>query len=398
MTRHVIRGLGVGALLVACGGAGPPAAAPAPAVIRPGIEVLLADSMHLVRGRRVGLVTNHTGIDRAGVSDVERLLGAGVRLVALYSPEHGFRGAADPGELVASGTDSATGLPIYSLYGRTRTPTPAMLAGVDVLVVDLMDVGARYFTYISTTIEVMRAAGPAGIPVVVLDRPNPLGGTVQGNVLDRTFQTFVGPLPIPMRHGLTMGELARVAKRDLGLSASLAVVPASGWRRSLAFDATGLPWLAPSPNLPTLEALFHYPGLCLFEGTNLSVGRGTAHPFEVLGAPWLDAQKVLEIAGDMEGLKLQIVNDLAVTRPGDQKYADSSISAIRLLVTDRRRYDPTVAAVHLLAAVRRAHPAEFRWNVSHFDRLAGTDRLRAALESGESPASIVAGWSAARAT
>jgi uncharacterized protein YbbC (DUF1343 family) len=369
---------------------------PAPAVVRPGIEVLLADSLHLVRGRRVGLVTNHTGIDRAGVSDVERLLGAGVRLVALYSPEHGFRGAADPGELVASGTDSATGLPIYSLYGRTRTPTAHMLEGVDVLLIDLLDTGARYFTYYATAIEVMRAAGPAGIPVVILDRPNPLGGVVQGNVLDPAFRSFVGPLSVPMRHGLTMGELARVARRDLRLDVALTVVPAAGWRRAQTFEVTGLPWLAPSPNLPTLEALFHYPGLCLFEGTNLSVGRGTSHPFEVVGAPWMDAASVLHKAGDIRGLKLSIVNELLVTRPGDQKYADSTIAALRLEVVDRSEYDPTAAAIRLLWAVREVHPAQFRWNASHFDRLAGTGALRAALEAGDAPASIVAGWEAER--
>ncbi|HEX5818832.1 MAG TPA: DUF1343 domain-containing protein [Gemmatimonadales bacterium] len=370
--------------------------APAAGPVRPGIEVLLADSAHLVRGRRVGLVTNHTGVDGAGTSDVDRLLGAGVALAALFSPEHGFRGAAAPGEHVTSSTDSATGLPIYSLYGAARAPKPEMLQGLDVLLVDLQDVGARYFTYLSTTIEVMRAAGASGIPVVVLDRPNPLGGAVQGNVLDPAFRTFVGPLAMPMRPGLTLGELARLAVRELELRVALTVVPASGWRRSMRFDATGLPFVPPSPNLPRLEGLLHYPGLCLFEGTNLSVGRGTAMPFEVIAAPWLDAAGIRDAMGEVDGVKLMLANGLTPRAPGDSKYADTVLTGLRLQVVDPARYDPTEVAVRLLAAVRARHPAEFRWIPAHFDRLAGTDALRKGLDAGRSAASFRAAWARQR--
>lgn len=235
---------------------------PAPPV-RPGLEVLLSDSLHLVRGRRVGLVTNQAGVDRDGLSDVDRLRRAGVRLVALFSPEHGFRGIADPGAPVATTTDSATGLPIYSLYGRTSAPTDAMLDGIEVLLVDLQDAGARFYTYLWTTTEVMRAAAGKGIPVVVLDRPNPIGGAVQGNVLDTAFRSPVGLMAIPMRHGMTLAELARLANDDLGLKAPLSVVPAAGWRRTMYFEETGLPFVPPSPNLRSIEALIHYPGVCL---------------------------------------------------------------------------------------------------------------------------------------
>ena len=393
MTGHVARAM---VAMLALAGCATGQVAPAAGPVRPGIEVLIADSAHLVRNRRVGLMTNHTGIDRAGTSDVERLLGAGVTLVALFSPEHGFRGAAPPGEHVTSSTDTATGLPIYSLYGATRTPTPEMLRGLDVLLVDLQDVGARYFTYLSATIEVMRAAGPLGIPVVVLDRPNPIGGAVQGNVLDPAFRTYVGPLAMPMRPGLTLGELARLAVRELGLSVSLSVVPAAGWRRSMGFAATGLPFVPPSPNLPRLEGLLHYPGTCLFEGTNLSVGRGTPMPFEVIAAPWLDARRVLENLGDVAGAKITVVNGLKPAKPGDGKYADTVLTGVRLQVVDPARYDPTDAAVRLLAAVRATH-AEFRWIPAHFDRLAGTDSLRLALEAGRSLSSIREGWARQRA-
>jgi uncharacterized protein YbbC (DUF1343 family) len=317
--------------------------------VLPGIDVLLRDSLQLVRGRRVALVTNQSGIDHAGVSDVARLLGAGIKLVALFSPEHGFRGTAEPGETVSSTTDSATGLPIYSLYGKTSAPTDTMLAGVEVVLVDLQDAGARYYTYLWTTVGVMRAAARKGIPVVVLDRPNPIGGAVQGNVLDTALRSPVGLLAIPMRHGMTLGELALLAKSDLALSTDLRVVPVSGWRRSMYFDETGLPFVPPSPNLRSLEALIHYPGTCLFEGTNLSVGRGTEHAFEQVGAPHLDTAEVLRALGEFHllGVRFEAVTFTPV-HPGDGKYADTLVQGIRLTVTDREAYDPTQTAMAML--------------------------------------------------
>ena len=363
--------------------------------MRPGIEVLLADSLHLVRDRRVGLVTNQAGVDADGISDVVRLRAAGIRLVALFSPEHGFRGAADPGAAVASSVDPATGLPIYSLYGRTSAPTREMLAGVDLMLIDLQDVGARYYTWLFTTIEVMKAAGPLGIPVVVLDRPNPIGGRVQGNVLEPAHVTAVGQLAIPMRHGMTLGELARLAGADLPLEVPLTVVPVAGWRRELAFDRTGLPFIPPSPNLRSLESLYHYPGTCLFEGTNLSVGRGSQAPFHQIGAPWLDTTAVLariRRAG-LAGVGFRGVS-FTPERPGDGKYADTLVRGIRLDLTDPAAYDPTATAVHLLSAIRGVHPDRFAWMVRHFDRLAGTTVLRVAIENREPAPDIVRSWEA----
>ena len=361
--------------------------------VLPGIDVLLRDSLHLVRGRRVGLVTNQTGVDARGVSDVDRLRAAGVNLVALFSPEHGFRGAAEAGAAVASTMDSATGLPIYSLYGRLSAPTAAMLQGVDLLLVDLQDAGARYYTYIGTTIDVMAAAGERGVPVVVLDRPDPIGGAVQGNVLDTAFISSVGRLAVPMRHGLTLGELARLARGDLGLKADLTVVPVAGWRRSLAWDDTHLPFMPPSPNLKSVEALFHYPGVCLFEGTALSVGRGTDAPFEQIGAPWLDTTAVLARvrAAHLPGVRFTAVT-FTPTRPGDGRFPDTLVAGIRLSVTDRSRYDPTRAAVYLLSAIQAVHPERIGWIPRHFDRLAGGRTLREAIVAGRNPEEIVKGW------
>lgn len=381
----------------ACAG-GPPVVAttgsrvPDP-VVRPGIEVLLDDSLHLVRGRGVGLVTNQSGIDARGVSDVERLRAAGVDLVALFSPEHGFRGAAAPGAAVPSSVDSATGLPIYSLYGRTPAPTDSMLRGIRVMLVDLQDAGARYYTYISTTVEVMRAAAAHGIPVVVLDRPDPIGGAMQGNVLDPAHASFVGRLAVPMRPGLTLGELARLAASDLHLAVRLTVVPAAGWRRDMTWDQTGLPFVPPSPNLRSLESLFHYPGLCLFEGTNLSVGRGTDAPFEQVGAPWLDTTRLLQRlrSAPPPGVSFSAVR-FTPRAPGDGKYADTVVAGIRLRVTDRARYDPTRTAVELLSLIRALQPGPFAFRAAQFDRLAGTPRLREALTRGEPADAITAGW------
>ena len=252
--------LGVWGWSWGCSSAGAPAGARPSQVVRPGIEVLLSDSAHLVRNRRIGLVTNQSGVDAAGVSDVVRLRAAGVRLVALFSPEHGFRGAADPGAAIASSVDSATGLPIYSLYGRTTAPTAEMLSGIDVMLVDLQDVGARYYTWLFTTIEVMKAAGRHGVAVIVLDRPNPIGGRCRGTCSQPGFVTTVGQLAIPMRHGMTLGELARLARSDLGLEASLA---RRAGRRMASTDAArrgpGLPFIPPSPNLRTLESLYPLP-------------------------------------------------------------------------------------------------------------------------------------------
>lgn len=388
--------LGLCGWSLGCGTRGPAAQAPAPAGVRPGIDVLLSDSLQVVRGRRVGLVTNQAGVDAQGISDVTRLQAAGVRLVALFSPEHGFRGAADPGATVASTIDSATGLPIYSLYGRSTAPTAAMLDGVDLLLVDLQDAGARYYTYLFTTIEVMRAAARLNIRVVVLDRPDPIGSPVQGNVLDTAFRTPVGQLAVPMRYGMTLGELARLARADLGLATDLGVVPVASWRRSQPLDAAGLPFVPPSPNLRSLESLYHYPGLCLFEGTNLSVGRGSEAPFEQVGAPWLDTTAVLARARatGLPGVRFAGVT-FTPRRPGDGKYADTLVAGIRLAVTDRGTYDPAATAVYLLAAIRAVHGDRFGWIPTHFDRLAGGAVLREQIEAGTAPDAIVGGWATA---
>ena len=349
----------------------------------PGIDVLLRDSIRLVQGKRIGLITNQTGIDAAGVPTIDRLARApGLHLVALFAPEHGIRGEAAPGERVSDTVDAATGLPIYSLYGASRAPTAAELASLDLLVIDLQDVGARTFTYVTTTILALRAAAAAHRRVVVLDRPNPIGCAVQGPVLDTAYASFIGMLPVPLRHGMTIGELARLANVRLGIGADLVVVPVRGWRRCDWFDRTGLPWVRPSPNLPDLEAVAWYPGTVLFEATNLSVGRGGDAPFREVGAPWLRADAVVRAMREHYHLELDTVR-FTPHAPGDGKFDGVEVRGVRLPAPDRARGDPVREALLLLRTIAELQPVEFR-----------ADTLGLARRLGVRPGAAVA-WPAA---
>jgi uncharacterized protein YbbC (DUF1343 family) len=367
--------------------------------VRAGIDVLLEDGAGILAGLRVGLITNHTGITRTGRSTIDALAEQpGFRLVALFGPEHGLRGRVEGGSDVASGRDTVTGLPFRSLYGETRKPTPDMLADIDALVYDIQDVGTRYYTYEWTMALALQAAAENGKKFVVLDRPDPIGGAlVQGNVLDTAFASFVGLYPVPMRYGLTVGELARLLNAEYGLGADLVVVPVRGWRRDLPFDSTGLPWHAPSPNMPSVESATHYPGTCLFEGTDLSVGRGTPDAFSQIGAPWLDADAIVERlnARALPGVRFEAVR-FSPVEPGDGKFGGEEVAGIRFRIADFATYDPTVAAVAALLEIRALQPDSLTFRESHFDRLAGTDGLRRAVLDGASLDDITAEWQPAR--
>jgi uncharacterized protein YbbC (DUF1343 family) len=365
--------------------------------VRPGIEVLLADSAHLIAGKRLALLSNHTGVDRQGRRDVDLLRTAhGARLTVLYSPEHGFQGTEDRLGL-PDARDSATGLPIYSLYGGSRSAARAALDSFDVVVMDMQDVGARYYTYIRFVASLMRDATRAGKRVIVLDRPNPNGGrAVQGEVRPTLIDLDSVPtgfLPVPMRHGMTLGELARMANDLMAVGADLTVVPAAGWTRAMYYDETGLPWVKPSPNMPDLESALHYPGTCLFEGTNLSVGRGTGFAFQVIGAPWLDPDAVLRRVTPAALTGVDVKADTFTPRaPTDNKHDGVPLRGLRLRVTDREGYDPTRLAVALLTAIRATHPDSLRFQVATFDRLAAGPSLRAAINAGRGADEIWEGW------
>jgi uncharacterized protein YbbC (DUF1343 family) len=368
--------------------------------VLPGLPRLL-DRPDPVRGLRIGLVVNPSSItpdlEHASVALSGR---RGVRVTALFGPEHGI--AADAQDLVEVGhsRDRETGLPVYSLYGETRVPTPEMLAGVDAIVYDVQDVGSRYYTFVYTMLHVMEACARERKRVVVLDRPNPIGGeAVDGNVLDPTYRSFVGMHPLAVRHGMTAGELALMFREELGLDVDLHVVPMKGWRRAMAYEDTGLPWVLPSPNIPTVDTAFVYPGGCLVEGTNLSEGRGTTRPFELVGAPWLDG-KALARALEKERLPGVGFRAAAFT-PTFQKHKGALCHGVQVHVSDRRRFPAFLTYLLLIHHARRVDPGRFAWRDPPYeyehvrlpiDILCGTDRVRKAIEAGVSPKRLVAGW------
>jgi uncharacterized protein YbbC (DUF1343 family) len=363
------------------------------AAVSPGIEVFLADVPAALRGKRVGLITNQSAIGRSGTPDIDLIAShKDLKITALFAPEHGIRGTVAAGAKIENEVDAKTGAPVYSLYGGAdRAPNAEMLKDVDVLVYDLLEVGGRTWTYVSTMALSMEAAKKKGIPFVVLDRPNPIGGEiVEGALIEPGFTSFVGIYPIPARHGLTVGELAKYFNEKHGIGADLIIIKATNWKRSQWFDQTGLPWTNPSPNLRSLAALTHYPGTVYFEGTNLSEGRGTDRPFEQMGAPWLNA---VEVARVMNARNLPGIRFEAITMPIEAtagKHPGLTIPAIRLAITDRQAYRPVATALLLIDEIRRQHPKDFTWRTS-IDRLTGTDKVRQAIESGQLPA-LLARW------
>jgi uncharacterized protein YbbC (DUF1343 family) len=363
-----------------------------PTGVLTGIDVLMRQRLDVLRGRKLGLVTNATGRDGAGRSTIDVLHAeSSWRLVALFSPEHGIRGDAEAGQAVDSSTDQRTGLPLFSLYGETTRPTDSMLRGVDTLVYDIQDVGARTYTYTSTLLEVMRAGAEHGLSVVVLDRPNPIDGEhVEGNVLDPRFASFVGAAPIAMRYGLTIGELARLFNTELSVGADLTVVPLVGWRRSEWFDQTGLEWVNPSPNVRSLSAATLYPGMVLIEGTNLSEGRGTEQPFEWSGAPWMDGPRWADrlTALGLPGVRFTP----SVRTPDSSKFAGQQCQGVAIDIVDRLLVRPMALGVAMLATARSVGAGRLQLTAASFDRLAGTDQVGKALEAGATAAEIASAW------
>jgi uncharacterized protein YbbC (DUF1343 family) len=368
--------------------------------VQSGLDVLLRHRLGLLRGRHFGVLAHQASVD-ARLRHAVDLLGdvRGAHLAALFAPEHGLWGAAQDLVPIAAARDPLSGLRVVSLYGNRREPTPAMLRGLDLLVIDLQDVGARYYTFQWTMALAIRACARAGVRVLVLDRPNPLGGdVVEGNIPDPAFASFVGLYPLPARPGLTLGEVARYLQRAHALG-SVDVVAMRGWRRAMWWEDTGLPWVPPSPNMPTTDTALVYPGGCLIEGTNLSEGRGTTRPFEWVGAPWLDAHAYTEAlaAERLPGVAFRP----ARFRPTFQKWAGQVCDGVQLHVTDRARFKPFLTGLALVALARRSAPRAFRWRRPPYefehrrlpiDILLGTDRVRRALARGQSLGAIERSW------
>lgn len=374
-----------------------------------GLEVLIADCPGKIRGARVGVVCHPASVDAELRHVLDLLQAAGARVAAIFGPEHGARGEAQDMEGVEDlPLDPRLGVPVYSLYGATfdsLTPRREQLEGLDALVIDLQDVGARYYTFVWTMALCMEAAGGAGVRVLVCDRPNPLDGlTTEGNLIKPGFESFVGLHPLPNRHGLTPGEIARYVQRWRGVDCELDIIPMRGWRRSMYFEDTGLPWVYPSPNMPTVDTALVYPGMCLVEATELSEGRGTCRPFEVAGAPGIDPEA---LAADLSRWHLAGCRFRPLYfRPRFQKYAGSTCGGVQIHVTDRRLFDSYLTGVAFLQSVRRVAPDTFAWRAKPYefvadipaiDLLAGDDKLRLALEADADLGDLTAEWARERA-
>jgi uncharacterized protein YbbC (DUF1343 family) len=371
-------------------------------MVKTGLEVLLESRIGLLAGQRVGLVVNPTSLDRELRHAVDLLHGRpGVNLTALFGPQHGIRGETQDNMIEWEGfNDPRTGLPVYSLYGDTRVPYPEMLARVDTLVFDMQDVGTRIYTFIYTMAHCMRAAARDGKRVVVLDRPNPINGVaVEGNMLEPEYASFVGLFPMPTRHGMTVAELARMFNDEFGIGCDLEIVPMEGWRREMWFDDTGLPWVLPSPNMPTLDTATVFPGMVHVEGTTVSEGRGTTRPFELVGAPHVDPYALAESL-EREGLPGCRLRP-CYFQPTFQKHAGRLCGGLQVHVTDRERYPSVLAGVAVLRAIYAQAPGQFEWKQPPyeyvhdrlpFDVIAGTARLREQVAAGTPLAEIEAGW------
>ncbi|MBL7201548.1 MAG: DUF1343 domain-containing protein [Anaerolineae bacterium] len=365
--------------------------------VRSGLDLILSTHSHLLAGRRVGLATSASAVT-SDVTPAVDALRAACDLVALYAPEHGITAHVADGAPVASMRDPRTGLTVHSLYGSTEKPTPEMLAGVDVLLFDIQDVGVRFYTYIWTMSYLLEAAAEEGLPLIVLDRPNPIGGQItEGPLLRPGYESFVGRYLLPVRHGLTVGELARLFNAERGLGADLTVVRAEGWRRAMWFDETGLPWVPPSPAMPKLETAVVYPGTCLFEGTNVSEGRGTATPFESIGAPWIDGHRLADVLNDraLPGVRFRPTT----FTPSASLYAGHTCGGVYLHVLDRGAFRPLRAGLSTVSAIRSLWPEAFRWLESsgegrppYFDLLIGSGWVREQIDAGCPVEEIEARW------
>ncbi|MFN2578235.1 MAG: exo-beta-N-acetylmuramidase NamZ domain-containing protein [Pyrinomonadaceae bacterium] len=365
-------------------------AAPADAQVLTGIDVLERDGFKQLNGLRIGLITNQTGRDRAGHSTIDVLFKApNVKLVALFSPEHGIRGLAD--DKVSDTKDDQTGLPVYSLYGETRRPKPEQLKDIDALVYDIQDIGARFYTYTATLGNAMEEAAKAKLPLFVLDRPNPINGVdVEGAVADTDKFSFTAYYAIPVRYGMTIGELARFFNEEKHLGADVRIVQIENWRRSMWFDSTGLTWINPSPNMRSLTEAALYPGIGLLETTNVSVGRGTDTPFEVVGAPWIDAPK---LAGYLNSRRIPGVRFVPIRfKPNASVFKNEECAGLNIVITDRSRFQSVLTGIEIAVALHSLYPAD--WKVDSYLRLLVNSDTLERLKRGESADELLRSWSA----
>jgi len=367
--------------------------------VRVGLERLLQYHPEQLKDQRVGLITHPAAVRYDLGSAVDALQQAGIRITVLFGPEHGFSGAVADGTAIPNAVDTRTRLPVYSLYGDAKRPSEAALKDIDALVFDVQDVGVRFYTFISTLFHVIESAAQTGTAVIVLDRPNPINGVIlEGPILEPDYLSFVGIVPIPIRYGLTIGELACYMNTELGIGADLTVIQMENWHRSLWFDDTGLPWVPTSPAMPHTSTTELYPGMCLLEGTNVSEGRGTPLPFEICGAPWIDGHVLAVSLNDLAPAGVRF-RPIQFVPSAPSKFEGRLCHGVQVHLLDRKVVRPLTVGLHLLATVKKLYPSEFAWREGswegahpHFDLLMGTDKVRQALNAGADVNGLVSSW------
>jgi len=377
--------------------------------VKVGAQILIEQHLDLLKGKRVGIVTNHSGLLSDGRHIVDVLnANPDIKVTALFGPEHGVRGDAPDGKGIEHDVNAKTGIKVYSLYGKVTKPTDEMLKDIDILIFDIQDVGVRFYTFISTLSLTLEAAAEHHIKYIVLDRPNPIRGiSVEGAVREDSLKSFVGLHPIPVTHGMTVGELAKMFNEEgwltKGVKVNLTVITMENWQRSMWFDETGLPWIKPSPNIMTLNTAIVYPGMCFIEGTNVSEGRGTQHPFEYIGAPWINGAVLAKELNsyNLSGVTFEPVEYIPtdierVTT--DPKYEDQKCNGVYIKVTNRNKFEPVRTGIYVLYALKKLYPNDFKWRESrsggalYIDKLTGTVNVRLMLDAGKKPDEIIATW------
>ncbi|MBI2620435.1 MAG: DUF1343 domain-containing protein [Ignavibacteriales bacterium] len=373
------------------------------ALVNTGADRLLSEYPELIKNKRIAILTNHTGRLSDGRHIINAIAESGIAEIgALFGPEHGITGDTPDGKVVEHAEHPEHGIPVYSLYGRIHKPTKQMLEGIDLILCDIQDVGARFYTFISTIALAIEAAAELNIPFVMLDRPNPIRGLhFDGPVRTQSLKSFVSWMPIPVVYGLTIGELARMWNEEHwfrnGVQAKLDLVPVSGWKRHMWLDETGLPWVAPSPNMQKISTAILYPGICFVEGTSISEGRGTDSPFELIGAPWLNPEKVLRhlLEFDMAGVRIseeEFIPREILGVSSQPKFEGNHCRGLRIRITDRDAVRPVRLGVMLLAAIKRAHPSDTMFRHRRFDILVGSSEVRHALDKSVHPDEICGAW------
>ena len=367
-----------------------------------GDELLLKENIGLLKDKRVGVVTNHSAILPNNVHLVDSLIALGIDVTVLFSPEHGIRGEISDGSKILSSTDDKTGIPIFSLYGSTKKPTKEMLNNIDIILFDIQDIGARFYTYISTLYYILQSAAENNLPVVVLDRPNPINGLrVGGPLLDLIYSTFIGIAPIPVMHGLTIGELAELFVNEnfinTGSKPELTVIKMKGWKRNYYWDDMDREWIPTSPNIPKFETSLIYPGTCFIEGTNVSEGRGTDDPFLTIGAPFINSAELINRLTSLQiaGIEFSPSSFTPVNLKGKAthpKYEGINCDGVKFIITNKKKFNAVKFGVYLIYSLIKLYPDNFKFRENYFDKLAGTDKLRKDLLAGKNPSAIIKSW------